>query len=179
MMLIKLKPSAAVLRRAFFYNPRTGVLQWSWRDDCHLRWNKRFAYKPAGNPDTKGYLKVGFTWKAKRRVLTLKVAHIAWIIMTGKAPTREVDHIDLDRTNNKWRNLRLASTAQNCQNQTKRRHNTSGFKGVCWHKTGKGWTAQICHRRKSHYLGLFNTPEEAAAAYLAKAKELHGEFHRV
>ena len=57
----------------------------------------------------------------------------------------------------------------------KRSDNTSGFKGVYLHQKGR-YVAMIKHNRKSIYLGLYDTPEEAAAAYFQKSKELFGKF---
>lgn len=85
-----------------------------------------------------------------------------------------VDHIDRDTLNNRRGNLRQCTAAQNIANGGKRRHNSSGYRGVVWYK-GK-WVAQIGHRRKLLYLGRFSTPEEAAIAYDAAARQLYGEF---
>jgi hypothetical protein len=57
--------------------------------------------------------------------------------------------------------------------------NSSGFKGVTWSNAAKKWVAQITMHRKNRYLGLFDTPEEAHAAYVRASAEVHGEFGRV
>jgi hypothetical protein len=95
-----------------------------------------------------------------------------------KAPEgMQVDHI---RTNEKLintrENLRICTCAQNSCNKNKYKNNTSGYKGVSWHKRGKRWEACICPKSRTIHLGLFDSPEEAARAYDAKARELFGEF---
>ncbi|MCA8339501.1 AP2 domain-containing protein [Burkholderia multivorans] len=48
--------------------------------------------------------------------------------------------------------------------------------GVSSHPNTSRWVARIQHGGKQHYLGMFDTPELAHAAYVAAAKRLHGEF---
>lgn len=87
-----------------------------------------------------------------------------------------VDHINGDTLDNRRENLRIATLSQNAMNRKIRRDSKSGFKGVKWHNKTKKWTATIAVDGKYHYLGYYNTPEEAHEAYCEKAKELHGEF---
>jgi len=88
------------------------------------------------------------------------------------------DHEDRDGLNCRRSNLRAATTAQNGQNSPKRRHNTSGHKGVFTATAGRSWFAQIKSQNRLRYLGSFKTKAEAKAAYDAAAMELHGEFRR-
>lgn len=91
----------------------------------------------------------------------------------------QTDHIDGDGLNNRRCNLRLATPSENARNQRRARDNTSGFKGVWWHKGRRKWQAQIMAGGRQKYLGLFNTAEEAHAAYCEAARSLHGEFARI
>jgi len=91
----------------------------------------------------------------------------------------EVDHRDCDGLNNRRSNLRLATMVQNMLNQGCRRDNASGFKGVTWDKGRSKWRAQIALNKKRHYLGLFDEPEAAHAAYAEASVKFHGEFGRV
>lgn len=86
----------------------------------------------------------------------------------------EVDHINGNPLDNRRKNLRLCSHAENTRNT--KIHNRTGFKGV--QPNGKGWTAKIKTLGKTKYIGFYRTPEEAAKAYDQKAVELFGEFAR-
>lgn len=105
-------------------------------------------------------------------------SHVAWAIMTGEWPTREVEHRDTDPTNDRWDNLRLATHQQNSFNRRKPRSNTSGFKGVCWHAKNKMFRARITVNGKEIGLGYFPNAWRAYRAYCTAARELHGEFGR-
>ena len=84
----------------------------------------------------------------------------------------------LNRSDNRWINLRSSTPAQNCRNTAIKKNNTSGYKGVSWDKQKSKWFAQIMVDRKHIFLGYHRTPQEAHAAYVAGAKRLHGEFAR-
>lgn len=90
-----------------------------------------------------------------------------------------VDHVDLNPLNNKRENLRLASNWQNVANSGLRSHNTSGYKGVTYHKKTGKWRARIGVNGVQIYLGLFPTRELAYEAYCKAAAEHHGEFARL
>ena len=90
------------------------------------------------------------------------------------------DHKDRTRTlNNIDQNLRFASSEGQQQNKGKSRANTSGYKGVYLNKKTGRWIAQIRFHKKKIYLGSFDTPELAHAAYCSAAIKYHGEFARV
>jgi hypothetical protein len=96
---------------------------------------------------------------------------LAWLYMTGEWPT-SVDHIDGDKANNAWSNLRHAEPKEQNQNMAMRSDNTTGFKGVFRTHTGK-FAAQIHKDGKCHCLGSYVSPDEAYSAYLAAKARLH------
>jgi hypothetical protein len=97
-----------------------------------------------------------------------------------RGDTRQVDHRDRSKTlDNTDENLRIATAAQQAQNQKRRRDNTSGYKGVSFFKRTGRWLAQIQIDGKKRYLGYHDTAELAYAAYCKAATENFGEFARL
>lgn len=133
------------LREWLSYDSNTGIM-------------RRRTGREVGSP-TRGYLSFKLSYSGKR--WDLYVHRVAWALMTGRWPD-EIDHLDRDRTNNSFANLREVTRSENT-------HNRSGVRGaypIC----GK-WKALIQANGKHYYLGRFATEAEARAAYLkAKAK---------
>jgi len=88
-----------------------------------------------------------------------------------------VDHIDHNGLNNRKSNIRICTQSQNCMNKIAQSNNTSGYRGVSFHKGKNKYQATIMVNRKQMYLGTFNTALEASETYQAAAKELFGEFY--
>lgn len=91
---------------------------------------------------------------------------------------RQGDHWNLDTLDNRDGNLRIATHAENQHNSTKYAQNSSGYKGVSWHKRRGKWTAQIRVSGHLIYLGLFVNAKDAHDAYATASKKYHGEFSR-
>lgn len=91
---------------------------------------------------------------------------------TGELPIEEVDHINGCKTDNRPSNLRVVNRTQNNQNRVRAGVNSAtGYLGVQSHRDK--YKASIRHNKESIHLGLFNTVEEAHAAYIKKKRELH------
>lgn len=101
-----------------------------------------------------------------------EASRLAWLYMTGKNPINEIDHIDGNRFNNEWSNLREATRQQNSQNRHGPQKNSS-TKVLGVFKSGKKFKAQIVHNKQSFYLGTYKTKEEAYKVYLAVKISLH------
>lgn len=98
---------------------------------------------------------------------------LAHLLMTGEMPTGQIDHIDGDRLNNRWSNLRDASALINAQNKRRARSDSkSGLLGASKHSDGR-WQARIKADGRYRHLGLFDTKEEAHQAYVLAKRQLH------
>lgn len=89
---------------------------------------------------------------------------LAWLLAYGVFPPGQLDHVDGDTSNNTVSNLRLATTAENCQNIPRR--------GASRAVNGR-WRARIMLDGASVSLGTFATEDEALAAYAAAKLRMH------
>lgn len=90
-----------------------------------------------------------------------------------------IDHINGNTIDNRKSNLRPATQKENTFNHSRNKNNTSGFKGVSWHKSTNKWRAYISPNNKMKSLGLYSNKEDAARAYNEAAKEYFGEFAKL
>lgn len=161
--------TTAELRERMIYEPDTGLFRWRASPSV---WLKIKPGDVAGTRTNQGYWQISI---GNRRY---RACRLAWLYVTGEWPSLQVDHIDGDRLNNRWANLRLATVAQNQMNTAMRRRNKVGLKGVVQNKAGR-FEAYIKAGGKSRNLGTFATPQLAHAAYAAAAVNLFGEFARL
>jgi len=87
-----------------------------------------------------------------------------------------IDHINGDGLDNRKANLRVCERWQNICNQGKSSRNTSGHKGVTWHKGAQKWMVELRAAGRRHYLGLYVDLSEAAKVYQDATEKYHGEF---
>ncbi|HBC9089292.1 TPA: HNH endonuclease [Citrobacter koseri] len=153
------------LREYLVYEPHSGIFTWIKKTNIRI-----IVGDHAGSIDRYGYIRIklfGGAYKAHR---------LAWFYMTGKWPQKGIDHVNGIKHDNSWVNLREANQMENMRNTGPHKRNTSGYKGVTYHKGADKWSARIRYGGKRHHLGIFSTPEEAAKAYELAAKQNHGEF---
>jgi hypothetical protein len=161
----KALPSVETVRAALAYNPDTGLFHWRRRHEVAFLVMERLVNSPAGYIRKSGYVTI------KLNGLTYYAHRLAWLHFHGQDPVIDLDHINGSRGDNRITNLRLASVAENAQNQAKPCNNTSGYIGV--HPSKGRFVALIGHNNEQLYLGTFDTAEEARAAYLEAKKRLH------
>ncbi len=126
-----------------------------------------------------------FNWHAQRNKRTFYAVRgerqpsgtVYMFRMHTELVGKDVDHEDCNGLNNRRHNLRSANLIQQCQNRQRRSDNTSGFKGVSFHK--KRWASRISINGKRIGLGYHVVAEDAARAYDEAAREHFGEFARL
>ena len=147
------------------YNPETGIGTWT-----VTRGNQVKSQTVAGCYGG-GYLHIMYKHKL------YKGHRLFWYLQTKKDPGRfSIDHIDQNKANNKFCNLRLATQAQQSQNILIHKNNTTGVRGIRWRESKQRYEARIVFHGKRIQLGSFRTFDQAVAARQSKELELYGEF---
>lgn len=145
------------LKELLHYEPLTGEFRW--------RADRRGGARQgdlAGSVYTDGYRKV------RVDIQKYSAHHLAWFYVHEVWPIQCLDHRDGIRDNNQIANLREATHAQNQQNRAAKEGGQLGVRL----KKGR-WEAAISAGGHRHYLGRFDTEEQAGTAYLAAKRELH------
>jgi hypothetical protein len=154
------------LKSILEYDPSTGEFRYL------VRRGTCVPGRISGNKTALGYWKISIDRK-------LYQAHrLAWFYVNGEWPDGYLDHINLDKTDNRIANLRIASPSENNANTRLSSRNSSGFKGVTWNAHCNKWQSSIKLGGKNHHLGIFISAELAHAAYCGAAKIAYGKFAR-
>lgn len=163
---------AEIMRRAFDYDPETGVFI---RRHSLDRMGRPVACagERADHLHSNGYLRISI------KHIRFWAHRIAWIYMTGEWPPAgiDVEHRNGNRADNRWSNLRLANRRQNMANMAPRGGRTT--KGVSYDARRKKWRARIRNYYAEIYLGDFDSQEAAQEAYNKASTRLNGQFARV
>jgi hypothetical protein len=153
------------LKECLTYDPETGIFTWNERPVHHFKsqgfcdhWNKRFANKDITGVSDQGYIRMEINNRP------YKAHRFAFLYMEGYLPEHGVDHIDRNRLNNKWINLREVGKKCNGQNCNLSKANKSGVTGVRWDKRLNRWISQIGINYERKNLGYFKDLDEAVWA---------------
>lgn len=147
------------------YDADTG--EFFWRTQ---RGNRFPPGMKAGTLQASGYVVIGYQRKY------YKAHRLAWLFTYGDWPTRDLDHINRKTDDNRIANLRECSASQNQANRSSNKNNSTGHRGVTFHKRLGKFQAAIRVFRKPIHLGTFDTANEASQAYGEAAKAYFGEF---
>jgi hypothetical protein len=134
------------IKNLLFYDAETGLFTWK---------------NPPGKRMKKGDLAGSFDGKGYRRIMINRKKYllhrVAWLYVYGYWPPKLIDHINRVRDDNRITNLRLADAQLNSQNKSQHRNNTSGVRGVSWHKQIKKWQAQLQLKTKNIHVGTYDS----------------------
>ncbi len=155
--------TAARLRELFLYDPTTGVMTW------RVARQRIRVGSVAGSANSSGYLLVVVDARQYR------VHRLAWLYQTGSWPRFAIDHINGNRSDNRFENLRDVPLSVNSQNQriSQKDKKLGQSLGVGWHVLAGKWIARISVSGKEKHLGLFDTEDAAHEAYLKAKRILH------
>lgn len=152
------------LKSLLRYEPDTGHFFW-----IETRGPAK-AGNLAGSPCNKGYIVIGVGGRV------YKAHRLAWLYMTGGWPLAQIDHINQQKGDNRWANLREATNQQNCCNRTRR--NKHGYPGVSRGPYG-GFLGRCQVAGERLQKGGFPTAQAAHEWVQQQRSRLHGPFaHR-
>lgn len=154
------------LKEVISYDPETGIFEWL------VRPRQRAMSRIAGTTNPNGYRQIGIDQRV------YKAHRLGWFYVHGVWPSKQIDHLNGDRLDNRIANLREADFSQNQANSKRRITNKSGHKGVYFHSHSGLWVARVYKNYKNVYAKYFKTKEAAAEAYRVMSIEFHDEFAR-
>lgn len=160
-------PTQQRLQELFHYNPETGIFT---RRIDRGKWKAGEIVGTLTKGYYGGYISINVDY------LIYRAHRLAWVYMTGALPANGIDHINGERADNRWCNLREATQSQNLANKHCKKTSYTKTKGV--YRAKSKYAAKTRKGKLSIHLGTFDTIAEAKAAYDAAAKILHGEFFR-
>lgn len=148
------------------YNPQTGDFTWL------VTRGAAKAGMTAGNVVAEWYVRIEIFGKQY-------MAHrLVWFYVNNEWPENDIDHINRNRCDNRFSNLRIASKSQNQANRPIHPRSTIGLKGVR-HSSKSMFAARIKINKKFIHLGTFSCPAAAHFAYQIAADKHFGEFANV
>lgn len=125
--------------------------------------------------DRAGYFD-GRYWRLRWKRRNYKASRVAWLMVTGDWPKAQIDHINRNRLDDSFMNLREATNSENCCNRNVRIDNAVGISGI-YVRNGR-FVVSITKDGKKIFTRRFLTLDDAAKARVAAVQEHHGQFGR-
>ena len=148
------------------FDYKDGMLYWKISPAKNVKEGMR-----AGHVSKNGYERIKFN-------KNLYFSHrLIFLMHYGYFP-KEIDHIDGNPSNNNIGNLRSCNHLSNMKNTKIQKNNTSGIKGVSWHKSTNKWRVQIGVDGKVKHIGTFDDLELAKTVAIDMRNKFHGNFAR-
>ena len=153
------------LKSQLNYDEVTGIFTWKIKNSNRIK-----IGDIAGSINNKGYTIITINKKHF-------VAHrLAWLYVYNYIPSKDIDHINGNRADNRINNLREATRSENSFNSKISKNNKSGLKGISWHKTAKKWEVCLRFNGVKKYLGIFDNIELAELVITEARAKYHGMF---
>lgn len=140
------------LKEVLRYEPETGYFYWTRNIGKRVKAGDR-----AGSDKRGRYRRIVYKGKSYSE-------HRLAFFFMGKPLPEQVDHINHNKLDNRWENLRAADHQINKKNYPKSKRNTSGFVGVSKSPRHNSWIAVIAVDGKNKYLGSFKSIDDAIEA---------------
>lgn len=150
-----------LVREWLLYNPKNGIFTWK----KSPKWGVLVGDR-AGQITKRGCRVISLL-----RVPMIKEHRLAWLYLYGVWPTKFIDHINGDPSDNRICNLREATPLENSQNLRRHREHTPN---IFFRKDRQKWISYYNYNNKRTYLGLFTTRQEAEEAYF-RARSSYGK----
>src|SRR5574340_38831 len=150
------------LKDLLHYDEDTGIFTWR----VNRGWHSKAGSIAGAN--SAGYIIIGIDQ------VRYKAHRLAWLYVYGEFPSDQIDHININKSDNRISNLRIASNWLNSNNYI--RHPKSGNPAGT-EKHGKLWRAHIQVLGRRVCIGKYYTAEEAHKAYLKAKQKLHHFFY--
>lgn len=127
----------------------------------------------AGTLGSLGYTIIKIQGKAH------KAHRLAWLYMYGTFPSKNLDHINGIKDDNRIENLRECTQQENCYNRQARKGSKSGIKNVCWHKRTKTWHVVLSFGGVCKFIGQFKDLELAELVAIEARIKYHKEYAKL
>jgi HNH endonuclease len=160
--------SANALREILTYNPQSGFFVRK-----TMVGSRGAVGQIVGSLHHSGYLHV---WIGKYQYL---LHRLVWLWMTGDWPVEQIDHINGDKSDNRWSNLRAATHGQNKRNSRLSKNSTSGYVGVSYFRSNRRWYSYLTLNGKKVFVGFFKNAIDAAACRNVHSAYLCDSFARL
>jgi len=144
------------------YNPDTGSMTWK-----KSTGGGQTLGAEVGHTNSKGYRGCKVCGRS------YKLHRLIWLYQTGSFPKHDIDHINRNRSDNRWSNLRDVKSDVNAYNHKVRKDSKTGISGVSvtCDKYKLPYHVRIAVDNEEKHLGFYKTLDEAAMVrYNAECK---------
>lgn len=151
----------ALIKQVLQYEPHSGNLIWI----SSLHSKRVLIGQHAGSLAKSGYRQItlfGTSYQAHRLI---------WFMETGEWP-EQVDHINQDRSDNRWSNLRAVTKAENARNRSRNPHSKTGEVGIWYNQKTFKYVAEITYNGKKVFQKSYDNIDDAIRERKAKAISL-------